>query len=271
MADTNKLVAVVAALAEREDDFRPIEQVGTPVGSDGERLWPLSDLKRVLGYSADANVNGIVDRAKIAANKAGWSIKEHFVPGTLHDADGEIFLSKYAAYLFVTGCDPAMDNVATALTYFALQIDRQAIEDEKRLKTRLDVATENRKLAGVAGDRGVEDFQKFNGVGVSALYGGRTAGQIAAMKRLPKGASYLDYAGSEELAANLFRITQTAAALRRESFKDEARACAVHKQVATGVRSTIRAAGNTLPEHLEPAQVKIDTIATRVAKQIGSR
>lgn len=271
MANSDKLASVVVAIAERDEEFRPLETAASVVGTDGEQSWSLHALKTLLGYANDDDVSGIVNRAKVAASKAGWSLKEHFVDGTLHDVPGDVFLSKYAAYLFVTGCDPEKERVAVALSFFAHQLDRQALEDEKRLKTRLDVATENRKLAGVAGDRGVENFSKFNGSGVSALYGGRTASQLAAMKRLPKGASYLDFAGSEELAANLFRITQTAAALKRESFRDENRACQVHAKVARGVRETIREAGNTLPENLPAAGEKIDSLASKTSKRLGAK
>jgi DNA-damage-inducible protein D len=269
MADTNKLAEVVATLAERDEEFRPIEQLATQLGDDTEEVfWSLRLLKSTLGYEEHEDVASVVNRAKIAASKAGWGIKEHFRDGTLHDGGGELFLSKYAAYLFVTGCDPNKQNVATALAYFALQVNRQSLEDEKRLRTRLDVATENHRLAGIASDHGVENFQKFNGAGIQGLYGGKTVSQLVAMKRLPQNASYLDYAGSEELAANLFRITQTAAALRRQEFRNENRACNIHRQVGAGIRQTILDAGNTPPEHLKPAELKIDRLASQKSKQL---
>jgi DNA-damage-inducible protein D len=270
MANTDKLAEVVAALAERDEEFKPLQEVARD-GADHEKLWSVSHLKKLLGYSSDESIETAVNRAKIAASNSGISIKENFRDGSLFDQPGELFVTKYAAYLIVTGCDAHKPNVALALTYFALQVDRQALEDEKRLRGRLDVATENHKLAGIASDRGVTDFAKFNGVGVSALYGGKCVKQIVDMKRLPKGASYLDYSGSEELAANLFRITQTAAALRRQEMKDEALSCRTHAQVASGVRRAIIAAGNTPPELLPAATKKIDSLATEVSKKLCSR
>ena len=266
MADSNKLAAVVALLAERDQEFKPIEDAARYESE--EPLWPLSELKKILGYRQDESIENAVNRAKIAAGKAGWTIKEHFRDGSLLDSPGELFVSKYAAYMITTGADVSKMEVATALTFFALSIDKQRIEDEKRLRTRLDVATENGKLQGAAKHAGVQDFQKFNGMGVSALYGGLNVTQIKRRKGLAESVNWLDFAGSEELAANLFRITQTSAALRRQDHESEAEACGTHETVARGIRKTILAAGNRPPEQLPAAKTKIDLVATKVKKQI---
>lgn len=268
MANSNKFAEVVAIIAEREEEFKPFE-VAAIHFADDEPYWLLSGLKRLLGYSEEGSIQNAVNRAKIAASKVGWSIKEHFVDGSLHDGDGEMFLSKYAALLITVNADPHKIAVSVAQAFFALQTDRQQLEDEKRLKTRLDVATENRKLTGVAQEKGVRNFRKFNGVGISALYGGRSVAHISSMKRLPSKGSFLDYAGSEELAANLFRITQTAASLRRQVASSETQACYTHQRVARGVRQVIVAAGNTPPELLPPASTKIDALATQMKGRLA--
>lgn len=269
MANTDKLAEVTALIAERDQDFRPFELAKVSTDHD-EPYWPLDELKRLLGYEESESISKAVDRAKISADKAGISIKEHFREGSLFDRPGEMFVSKYAAVMIAINADPNKTPVAIAQNYFALQVDRQRLEDEKRIKTRFDVATENNKLQGVAADVGVSDFKKFNGVGVSALYGGLSVGQIQARKGLGNGQHYLDFAGSEELAANLFRITQTAAALRRQESKNETTACNTHKRVAAGVRDVIIKAGNAPPERLPPAETKIDKLATAVKKKLNA-
>lgn len=267
MANTDKLTAVVAMLAERDEEFRPLELAKLPIDIT-EPLWALSALKAFLGYGENESIDKAVNRAKISAGNAGFSIKEHFRDGTLFDHPGETFITKYAAALIAMNGDVRKPNVAIAQSYFALQVDRQQLEDEKRLKGRLDVANENHKLSGVAAQAGVNDFKKFFGIGVSALYGGKSVAQIQHGKGLGKSQPYLDYAGSEELAANLFRITQTAAALRRQDETSESKACDTHKKVALGVRQAIMAAGNTPPERLAPAKTKIDAVATEVKKKL---
>ncbi len=269
MADGNRLAEVCALLAERDQEFGDIRRVATaPDPESGEVFWSLSALTEVLQLEKRAAVDTAVARAKVAAGKADIPIREHFRDGSMFDKPGEMYLSKYASYLFVVNCDPNDGQVGLAQVFFALQVDRQRLEDEKRLRTRLDVTTETNKLTGVAKERGVVDFQKFNGMGVQGLYGGLTVAQIKTRKSLPQSANHLDFAGSEELAANLFRITQTRAALARQGVRSELLACQTHKAVAEGVRKVIKEAGNTLPEALPACSLKIDQLATQTKRKI---
>ncbi|MDC0745349.1 hypothetical protein [Polyangium mundeleinium] len=268
LANSDKLAEVVAMMVERDEEFQPLKEAAKPNGD--EPVWPLSRLKECLGYTASEKIDPAVNRAKISAQTAGLSIKEHFVAGDIFDAPGEIFLTKYAALLVTINADPSKEKVAVAQSYFALQADKQRLEDEKRLRTRFDVTNENNKLQGVAADKGVQDFAKFNGVGLYALYGGRNQQKVKSMKGLPPSAQLLDHAGSEELAANLFRITQTAAALRRQTTRSEDIATETHRRVGESVRGVILRAGNTPPERLPVSPTKIDKLATKVKKELKS-
>jgi DNA-damage-inducible protein D len=267
MADSNRIAQVVAMLCERDEEFKPFQAIALPVEGD-ECYWPLTELKRVLGYSEDEPIDNALNRAKISASKAGFSIKDHFIEIEELFGKPDVCLSKYAALLVAINADVNKTPVALAQAYFALQIDRQRLEDEKRLRTRLEVTAENRNLTSAAKHVGVSNFEKFNGMGISALYGGLSVACIKQRKQIPPTAQHLDYAGSEELAANLFRITQTAAALRRQSYRNETIACQKHASVALGIRETIRRAGNTLPENLPKADTKIDQLAGVVRKQV---
>lgn len=269
MANSNKLAEVISMIAERDEDFRPLSAAAV-VHREDEPLWALSALKEFLGYEPDEKIDPALHRAKIAAEKAGMSLREHFVQGDLFSTPGEVYLTKYAALLVTINADPSKEKVAIAQSYFALQTDKQRLEDEKRLRARYEVVSENNVLKGVAADRGVEDFARFNGVGLFALYGKRNQDQVKAMKGLGKNASLLDHAGSEELAANLFRITQTSAALRRQTVRNEIQATETHKRVAENVRSVIINAGNTPPERLPAAEMKIDRVATQVKKALAN-
>jgi len=272
MADSAKLAEVVAMLTERDQEFRPIQQAANGYDeTTGEQFWSLGDLARALQIENPRRLAVAANKAKIAAGKADVTISEHFSDGSLFGDPDEMYLSKYAAYLVVMNCDPRIGLVGKAQVYFALQIDRQLLEDEKRLHTRLEVATEQNKLHGVAQDKGVENFGKFNGMGIQGLYGGRTAAQVKAEKGLSSKDNHLDFAGSEELAANLFRITQTRAALARQGHKSEQLACSTHKSVGQRIRNTIIDAGNTPPEKLPVAELKIDRLATKKKKALGKK
>lgn len=270
MSDSNQLAEVVAMMAERDDDFDPLQKAAICADDDsGELYWSLSWLKTFLGYEEDERIDPAVNRAKISASKAGIKIRDHFYFVDAYEGPTEVYLTKYACLLVVMNADPSKEKVALCQAYFALAADKQRLEDEKRLRVRLDVATENRHLSNVAADRGVEDFEKFNGLGLYALYGQKNQAQVRKMKGLRPSAEVLDHAGSEELAANLFRITQTAAVLRRQEYKSEELATDTHVRVAEGIRRAIISAGNTPPEHL-PAATKINIVATAVKKQLKS-
>lgn len=261
-------------MAERDDEFRPLERIKRIAQDDDEQVWDVLELQEALGYDNERQFMKVINLAKTAAGKANMPIREHFreVPSADLFGSAGLVVTKYAAMLIVFNSDPNKDPVAVAQSYFALQCDKQSLEDEKRIRTRLDVATENYKLSGAAKRAGVQDFQRFNGVGISGLYGGLCVRQIVAHKGLKPGAQLLDHAGSEELAANLFRITQTNAALRRavaEGEVGENLACDTHERIGRGVRRAILDAGNIPPEKLPAAREAIDKTATRVKKSIN--
>lgn len=259
-------------LAERDDDFRMLRDlVVTTDENTGEAFWSLEALCRTLGVTDQRAIDDALARAKITASRANWPLKEHFQSGNMFVPAGDIVISKYAAYLFVMNCNPEQGNVGLAQAYFALQVDRQRLEDERRLKTRLDVANENVKLNGAAKEAGVQDFAKFNGRGIQGLYGELTVPKLLVRKGIPENGILLDYAGSEELAANLFRITQTRAALARQGVRSESVACSTHYTVAKSIRDTIKRAGNTLPEDLPAAEFKIDQLASKTAKVMSDQ
>ena len=268
-AENDKLLAVTAMLAERDDDFLPLEHAKSSGTSTDEPLWSATALQVALGYDNEKHFLKVINLAKTVAGKAGISIRDHFIEGDLL-TPGQSF-TKVAAMLIVFNADGNKRPVAIAQSYFALQCDRQMLEDEKRVRSRADVALEGSKLNGIAKQSGVGDFKKFNGMGVAALYGGLNVRQILAKKGLQPNASHLDFAGSEELAANLFRITQTAAALKREGAIGEHRACVTHERIGNGVRQAILAAGNLPPEQLPAATSSIDRTATQVKRALTAK
>jgi DNA-damage-inducible protein D len=178
--------------------------------------------------------------------------------------------------------DPSKEVIANAQTYFALQTRRQELadhfpelpEDEKRLALRMEMARHNTQLAEAANAAGVIDpldYAIFQNEGYKGLYGGLTQKDIHARKDLAKSQKILDYMGSTELAANLFRATQTEEKLRRDNIQGKTRANQTHFQVGAKVRQTIKDLGGTMPEDLPTPDKSITQLERGQTKRLKGK
>jgi len=155
---------------------------------------------------------------------------------------------------------PKVEPIKQWLAHVGSQKLEEAIaernEDQRRLLLRGEVATQNRSLAATAGGSGIvstRDFAIFQDWGYMGLYDGETSAEIAARKGLATGQAILDHMGSTELAANLFRITQTddrLRAMQEEGTVTKTQANTTHFQVGQIVRKAIGEIGGTMPEDL---------------------
>lgn len=249
--------------------------------ADGNEFWLSRQLAEVLEYSQYRHFLPVVERAKEACANSGQSVADHFedVLTMVEIGSGakrelsEIRLSRYACYLIVQNADPGKPIVANGQTYFAIQTRRQELaddatfarltEDEKRLAIRNELAQHNKYLAAAAKDAGVEtglDYAIFQDHGYRGLYGGLTAKEIHSRKKLKKSQKILDHMGSTELAANLFRATQTEEKLKREQVRGKQKANQTHFEVGQKVRQTIKDLGGTMPEALPTPEQSIKQI-----------
>lgn len=241
----------------------------------GNEYWSARDLSKVLEYSEYRHFLPVIERAKEACANSGQQVADHFedilemitLGKTAQREVDSVKLSRYACYLIVQNADPGKEVVALGQTYFAVQTRLQEIrqmdeynrlstEDEKRLFLRNELAKHNTQLAAAAKDAGViepVDYAIFQNHGYIGLYGGMDAKAIHKHKGLKKSQQILDHMGSTELAANLFRATQTEEKLRRENIKGKTKANKTHYEVGKKVRETIQELGGEMPENLPVA------------------
>lgn len=242
-------------------DFESIKKLT----ADGVEYWEARELMPLLGYTKWENFESVIDKARTACKESGQNIADHFLDaskmiilakGTAKEAEREIDdyqLSRYACYLIAQNGDSRKQEIALAQTYFAVQTRRQEVYQqleaaEKRLFIRGEVATQNKKLFKTARASGVSNFGKFNNAGYQGLYN-MNLPEVEEHKGVAKG-ELLDRAGATELAANLFRITQTDEKLKIDRVSDEDSAAHTHRTVGEKVRETIRSIGGAMPEHL---------------------
>jgi len=260
------------ANAADEPVFERIRQVD----DGGNEFWSARDLSKVLDYAEYRNFKPVIEKAKEACNNSGQKVDDHFVDfhemvkigsGAERGFDDGIKLSRYACYLIVQNASPEKEVVALGQTYFAVQTRLQEIqqmddynrlstEDEKRIFLRKEMAEHNKYLANAARGAGVidpVDYAIFQNFGYKGLYGGLDAKGIHTKKGLKKSEQILDHMGSTELAANLFRATQTEEKLKRENIKTKYHANQTHLEVGKKVRKTIQEIGGTMPENLPVA------------------
>ncbi len=261
-------------IAEEYNRFEDIKQIR----EDGSEFWSARDLASALDYNKWENFSKVINRAMIACENSGHTIVYDFPEvrkiveaGVTKKPILDYELSRYACYLIVQNGDPRKEVIALGQTYFAIQTYRQEVadhfnelsEDNRRLVVRGDIKQWNQMLAETAHKAGVitnEEFAIFQNAGYMGLYGGLDVDDIHTKKGLEVGQKILDYMGSTELIANLFRISQTEEKLRKDEVDNAKTATSVHYSVGREVRTAIEKIGGTMPENLPTPEKSIQQI-----------
>jgi DNA-damage-inducible protein D len=255
------------------------------IDENGNEFWMARQLAKVLDYTDFRNFTGVIEKASEACKKSGQEVADHLVgfnevvpvgSGATHTYPS-YKLSRYMCYLIVQNADPSKKVVALGQTYFAVQTRIQEIqqmdaynklstEEEKRIFLRNEMSKHNSYLTAAAKNAGVQDgldYAIFQNHGYAGLYGGLDAKGIHKKKNLKKSQHILDHMGSTELAANLFRATQTEEKLRNENIQGKQKANQTHYEVGKKVRQTIKEIGGTMPENL-PVEESIKTVQKKL-------
>jgi len=254
----------------------PFEKIKR-MSEEGYEFWSARDLSSLLEYSQYRHFLPVIEKAKEALSNLDENSNDHMEDmlnmveigsGAKREID-DIKLSRFACYLIVQNADPSKKIVALGQAYFAIKTRQKELieaeekklieseENQKRLFLREEMKKHNKHLADAANDAGVKepwDYAIFQDHGYKGLYGGLGNKDIHAKKGLKKSQQILDHMGSTELAANLFRATQTEEKLRREGIKGKQNANRTHYEVGKKVRQTIQELGGTMPEDLPPVE-----------------
>ena len=253
---------------------------------DGTEFWNARELQYALEYTDWRNFLKVIDKAKMACENSGIFVEEHFVdvnksspmPNGGTRIIDDVQLSRYACYLIMQNGDPRKEVIAIGQTYFAVKTRQQEIienydvltEEQKRLAIRNEIVAHNKALAEAARQAGITEpveYAVFQNWGYKGLYGGMDMKAIHQHKGLKKTQKILDYMGSTELAANLFRATQTEEKLRRDNVQGKAEANRTHYTVGAKVRQTIKELGGTMPEDLPTPEKSIKQIEREQEKK----
>ena len=269
--------------SEEYKSFEGIKQTD----ESGKEYWLARELAPVLEYSKWENFHKVIKRAMLACKNSGFDVADHFpdvrkmveIGSGAEKAVIDYKLTRYACYLIVQNGDPRKEIIALGQTYFAIQTRRAEVadtfnqldENNKRLVVRGNIKQWNQLLAEAARNAGVitdEEFAIFQNSGYMGLYGGMTVADIHARKGLNEKEKILDFMGSTELIANLFRISQTEEKLKKDEVSSAVEANNVHYSIAEKIRKAMIDMGTTLPENLPTPEKSIQVIEREEIKKL---
>ena len=238
---------------------------------NGDVFWWASDVLKMVGYKDMPSFEKVLDRATKAMISLGIPHYKNIVLAD-RDVDGlktkDFKLTRFACYIAVMNGNPSKPEVAAAQVYFAQQTRQfelqQGHNEMDRLLIRDELTEGNKALNSTAKQAGVQDFARFQDAGYMGLYN-MQAYQLKNRRGLEKGANLADYMGRTELAANLFRVTQTEERIRNKGIKGQTALEATHRAVGQEVRDIVKKNTGNAPENL-PQEKQLPDVRKQIKK-----
>lgn len=221
---------------------------------NGFVFWSARKLMIMLGYADYAVFKRVINKAITVCMTLDIDVNNNFQQ--VEDIDGKknYHLSKFACYLVALNGDVKKPQVAQAQAYFITLTEafkRYVTEptEAERVAIRGEVSEREKSLGSLVKESGIENYAFFQNKGFLGLYN-MPLKQLKLIKGIPVDRSPLDFMGKEELAANLFRITQTEAKIRNENIKGQINLEHAAFSVGRKIRNTMQEISKTKPEEL---------------------
>lgn len=221
---------------------------------NGITYWWASDLLVMLGYKDMKSFHKVLDRATKAFVSLGIPHYENIIPFIKNEIQ-DFKLTRFACYITVMNGDPKNPEIAKAQAYFAEQTRKfelfiQSGNELDRMLIREELTEGNKALAGIAKKAGVENYAFFQDAGYRGLYN-QAAWQLKQARSLTDKDNLADYMGRAELAANLFRITQTEERIKTRNVTGQTNLENTHFAVGREVRDIVQKNTGRSPEEFE--------------------
>jgi DNA-damage-inducible protein D len=250
-------------LIDPQDGFVTFDQLRH---ENGQAFWLASELMERLGYDSMKAFYKAINRANKAMTGLGIDPFGNIQKITRPDGSEDYKLSRFASYLVVMNADTAKPQVGAVQAYFVAMTRQFELwlenpEDVTRVAFRQEMKEQHSRLSGAAKESGVVKFDHFQNAGYLGMYNMMNV-TLANRRRIDKD-ELLDYMGSTEMAANLFRIEMTKARLERDGIVGQAGAEAIHQRVGSQVRSMVKDSTGKYPEEL-PVQRRLPDVVKQL-------
>lgn len=236
--------------------------------ADDVEFWYARDVQRLLGYTQWRNFLQVIDKAKTACTNARQEVADHFADvskmvdigsGTQRQIE-DVMLTRYACYLIAQNGDPRKDQIAFAMSYFAVQTRKQEILEQRighweRLQARERLTQSERELSGIIYERGVDEegFARIRSKGDKALFGGYATHEMKSKLGVPQSRALADFLPTITIKAKDFANEITNFNVKRDDLQREERIAQEHVKSNQGVRKVLLDRG-IKPESLPPEE-----------------